>query len=112
MKTMISSLTAAGIVLALAVPAQAAEKKDIVDTAVVALAFGNSQPAVETIVAALMESPYDTGIDLDLLIEIAEYWEAVREKKNLTRGITTLLSMEVFSHQVPGGMMGQLPSQQ
>jgi len=84
---------------------------DIVDTAVVALAFGNSQPAVETIVAALMESPYDTGLDLDLLFEIAEYWEAVRKKKNLKRGITTLLSMEVFSHQVPGGMMSNLVSQ-
>ena len=84
---------------------------DIVDTAVVALAFGNSQPAVETIVAALMESPYDTGLDLDLLFEIAEYWEGVRKKKNLKRGITTLLSMEVFSHQVPGGMMSNLVSQ-
>ncbi|NTU71101.1 MAG: acetyl-CoA carboxylase biotin carboxyl carrier protein [Coriobacteriia bacterium] len=84
---------------------------DIVDTAVVALAFGNSQPAVETIVAALMESPYDTGLDLDLLFEIAEYWEAVRKKKHLKRGITTLLSMEVFSHQVPGGMMSNLVSQ-
>lgn len=83
----------------------------IVDTAVVALAFGNSQPAVETIVAALKESPYDTGIDLDLLFEIAEYWEAVREKKKLHRGITTLLSMEVYSHQVPGGMMSNLVSQ-
>ncbi len=84
---------------------------DIVDTAVVALAFGNSQPAVETIVAALQESPYDTGLDLDLLFEIAEYWEAVRERKQLKRGITTLLSMEVFSHQVPGGMMSNLVSQ-
>lgn len=84
---------------------------DIVDTAVVALAFGNSQPAVETIVAALKESPYDSGLDLDLLFEIAEYWEAVREKKHLKRGITTLLSMEVFSHQVPGGMMSNLVSQ-
>jgi oxaloacetate decarboxylase alpha subunit len=84
---------------------------DIVDTAVVALAFGNSQPAVETIVAALKESPYDTGLDLDLLFEIAEYWEAVRERKKLKRGITTLLSMEVFSHQVPGGMMSNLVSQ-
>jgi oxaloacetate decarboxylase alpha subunit len=84
---------------------------DIVDTAVVALAFGNSQPAVETIVAALMESPYDSGLDLDLLFEIAEYWEAVRKKKHLKRGITTLLSMEVFSHQVPGGMMSNLVSQ-
>jgi oxaloacetate decarboxylase alpha subunit len=84
---------------------------DIVDTAVVALAFGNSQPAVETIVAALKESPYDTGLDLDLLFEIAEYWEEVRERKHLKRGITTLLSMEVFSHQVPGGMMSNLVSQ-
>ncbi len=84
---------------------------DIVDTAVVSLAFGNSQPAVETIVAALMESPYDTGLDLELLFEIAEYWEGVRERKQLKRGITTLLSMEVFSHQVPGGMMSNLVSQ-
>jgi oxaloacetate decarboxylase (Na+ extruding) subunit alpha len=84
---------------------------EIVDTAVVALAFGNSQPAVETIVAALKESPYDTGLDLELLFEIAEYWEDVRRAKKLKRGITTLLSMEVFSHQVPGGMMSNLVSQ-
>jgi len=58
-----------------------------------------------------MESPYDTGLDLDLLFEIAEYWEGVRERKQLKRGITTLLSMEVFSHQVPGGMMSNLVSQ-
>ena len=63
------------------------------------------------IVAALKESPYDTGLDLDLLFEIAEYWEAVRSRKGLKRGVTTLLSMEVFSHQVPGGMMSNLVSQ-
>jgi oxaloacetate decarboxylase alpha subunit len=84
---------------------------EIVDTAVVALAFGNSQPAGEMIVAALQESEFDTGLDLELLFEIAHYWEGVREKKNLKRGITTLLSMEVFSHQVPGGMMSNLVSQ-
>lgn len=84
---------------------------EIIDTAVVALAFGNSQPAVETIVVALKESQYDTGLDIDLLFEIAEYWERVRAEKGLKRGITTLLSMEVFSHQVPGGMMSNLVSQ-
>ncbi len=84
---------------------------DIVDTAVVALAFGNSQPAVEMIVAALKESPYDSRLDLDLLFEIAEYWEEVRERKQLKRGVTSLLHMEVFSHQVPGGMMSNLVSQ-
>ena len=84
---------------------------EIIDTAVVAVAFGNSQPAVEMIVAALKESPYDTGIDLDLLFEIAEYWENVRRSKHLKRGVTSLLHMEVFSHQVPGGMMSNLISQ-
>lgn len=84
---------------------------DIVDTAVVALAFGNSQPAVEMIVAALKESEFDSGLDLDLLFEIAEYWEAVRERKKLKRGVTSLMHMEVFSHQVPGGMMSNLVSQ-
>jgi oxaloacetate decarboxylase alpha subunit len=84
---------------------------DIVDTAVVSLAFGNSQPAGEMIVAAFKESPYDTGIDLDLMFEIAEYWEGVRQKKGLKRGVTSLLHMEVFSHQVPGGMMSNLVSQ-
>jgi len=84
---------------------------DIIDTAVVALAFGNSQPAVEMIVAALKESPYDSGLDLDKLFEIAEYWEGVRQEKQLKRGVTSLLHMEVFSHQVPGGMMSNLISQ-
>ncbi|HSQ22655.1 MAG TPA: acetyl-CoA carboxylase biotin carboxyl carrier protein [Coriobacteriia bacterium] len=84
---------------------------DIIDTAVVALAFGNSQPAVEMIVAALKESPYDSGLDLDKLFEIAEYWERIREGKQLKRGVTSLLHMEVFSHQVPGGMMSNLISQ-
>ncbi len=83
----------------------------IIDTAVVALAFGNSQPAVEMIVAALKESEYDSGIDLDLLFEIAEYWEGVREAKKLKRGVTSLMHMEVFSHQVPGGMLSNLISQ-
>ncbi len=83
----------------------------IIDTAAVALAFGNSQPAVEMIVAALKESPYDTGLDLDLLFEIAEYWEGVREARKLKRGVTSLMHMEVFSHQVPGGMLSNLISQ-
>ncbi|MBN1192302.1 MAG: acetyl-CoA carboxylase biotin carboxyl carrier protein [Coriobacteriia bacterium] len=84
---------------------------DIIDTAVVALAFGNSQPAVEMIVAALKESQYDSGLDLDLLFEIAKYWEDIRQQKGLKRGVTSLLHMEVFSHQVPGGMMSNFISQ-
>lgn len=83
----------------------------IVDTASAPLAFGNSQPAVEMIVAALKESEYDTGLDLDLLFEISDYWEEMRIKKGFKRGISTLSHMRVYSHQVPGGMMSNLVSQ-
>ena len=81
------------------------------DTASAPLAFGNSHPAVETIVAALQESRYDTGYDLALLFEIADYWEEVRKRGHYKRGVSSLTHMKVYSHQVPGGMMSNLVSQ-
>ncbi|MDO4851723.1 MAG: acetyl-CoA carboxylase biotin carboxyl carrier protein [Actinomycetota bacterium] len=83
----------------------------IVDTASAPLAFGNSQPAVEMLVAALKESGYDTGLNLDLLFEISEYWERVRQRGHYRRGVSSLIHMKVYSHQVPGGMMSNLVSQ-
>lgn len=83
----------------------------IVDTASTPLAFGNSHPAVEMIVAALRESGYDTGLDLDLLFEISEYWEKVRQRGHYKRGVSSLVQMKVYSHQIPGGMMSNLVSQ-
>ncbi|MBQ9955881.1 MAG: acetyl-CoA carboxylase biotin carboxyl carrier protein [Eggerthellaceae bacterium] len=83
----------------------------IADTAHAPLAFGNSHPAVEMIVAAFQESRYDTGLDLDLLFEISEYWEQVRQRGHYKRGHSSLMHMKVYSHQVPGGMMSNLVSQ-
>lgn len=84
---------------------------DIIDTATVPLAFGNSQPATEMIVAAFKDSPYDSKLDLDSLYEIAEYFETIREKRGFQRGVTSIEHMKVFSHQVPGGMISNLFSQ-
>ena len=56
---------------------------DIVDTATVPLAFGASNPATEMVVSALTGTPYDTGLDLDKLFEIAKYWEEVRIARRL-----------------------------
>lgn len=83
----------------------------IADTAHAPLAFGNSHPAVEMIAAALRESSYDTGLDLDLLFEISEYWETVRKRGHYKRGVSSLIHMQVYSHQVPGGMMSNLVAQ-
>ncbi len=83
----------------------------IADTAHAPLAFGNSHPAVEMIAAAFQESRYDTGLDLDLLFEISEYWEEMRKRGHYKRGVSSLTHMKVYSHQVPGGMMSNLVSQ-
>ena len=82
----------------------------VADTAHAPLAFGNSHPAVEMIVAALKESRYDTDLDLDLLFEISEYWEEMRKRGHYKRGVSSLIHMQVYSHQVPGGMMSNLIS--
>ncbi len=84
---------------------------DVVDTATVPLAFGASQPATEMLVTALKGTPYDTELDLDLLFEMAEYFEGVRETGGFERGVTSLTHMRVYSHQVPGGMISNLISQ-
>lgn len=84
---------------------------DIIDTATVPLAFGASQPATEMVVSALSGTPYDTELELDDLFEIAKYFEGVRERGGHKRGVTSLTHMQVYSHQVPGGMISNLESQ-
>ncbi|PRX26907.1 oxaloacetate decarboxylase alpha subunit [Orenia metallireducens] len=84
---------------------------DIVDTATASLAFGSSQPPVETMAAILRETDYDTDLNLDLLFEIDSYWERVRRQKGFPRGVTRITDMQTFSHQVPGGMISNLVSQ-
>jgi oxaloacetate decarboxylase alpha subunit len=84
---------------------------DVIDTASVPLAFGASQPPVETVVRAFQESDYDTGLDLRHLFGIAKYFEALRKSRGFDRGVTRITDMRVFEHQVPGGMISNLVSQ-
>ncbi|NLE22635.1 MAG: acetyl-CoA carboxylase biotin carboxyl carrier protein, partial [Actinobacteria bacterium] len=84
---------------------------DVIDSATVPLAFGNSQPATEMVVSALTGSPYDSGLDLEKLFDMAKYFEKVRQEGGWDRGVTSLTHMQVYSHQVPGGMISNLESQ-
>jgi len=84
---------------------------DIIDTASVPMAFGSSQPPVETIVRALQGSEWETGLDLHELFEIANHFEKTRKHKGFERGVTRISDMKVFEHQVPGGMISNLVSQ-
>jgi pyruvate carboxylase subunit B len=88
---------------------------DIIDTAFSPLAWGTSQPPVETVVAALKNTPYDPGFDMRLLVEIAEYFKGLREKYydplRLIDPIAERVDPSILIHQIPGGMFSNLISQ-
>jgi oxaloacetate decarboxylase alpha subunit len=84
---------------------------DVFDACSGPLAFGSSQPPVETLVRALQRTKWDTGLDIPLLFEISNYWEELRRKRGYERGVTRITDMKVFDHQVPGGMITNLVSQ-
>ncbi|MDD3888513.1 MAG: acetyl-CoA carboxylase biotin carboxyl carrier protein [Syntrophomonadaceae bacterium] len=84
---------------------------DIIDTASVPMAFGSSQPPVETVVRALQGTEWDTELELHKLFNIATHFERIRKHKGFGRGVTRISDMKVFEHQVPGGMISNLYSQ-
>ena len=88
---------------------------DIIDTAFSPLAWGTSQPPVETVVAAFKDTPYDPGFDMELLIEISEYFRGLREKYydpiHLIDPMAERVDTSILIHQIPGGMFSNLISQ-
>src|SRR5690606_19911339 len=82
-----------------------------IDTAISAFAFGTSHPATESQVAALRGTQWDTGLDLRLLSEIADYFREVRKKYHQFESEFTREDVSVQINQVPGGMMSNLANQ-
>jgi pyruvate/oxaloacetate carboxyltransferase len=83
---------------------------DVIDTANAALSMGASQPATDSMVAALQGTAYDTGLDLKLLAEVSEYFHGISCGYDIPReamGVDT----NVLSYQIPGGMISNLSSQ-
>ena len=87
---------------------------DYVDCALSPLAMGTSQPPTEPLVATLQGTEYDTGMKLDVLTEIADYFKPLREKY-LESGLlsTKVMGVDIntLKYQVPGGMLSNLVSQ-
>ncbi|MDR0911003.1 MAG: sodium-extruding oxaloacetate decarboxylase subunit alpha [Methanobrevibacter sp.] len=85
---------------------------DILDCAISPLSWGTSQPPTESIVAALENTPYDTGLDLKQLNHIKKYFEKIREKySGLLDPIAEKVDTDVLVYQIPGGMLSNLVSQ-
>ena len=87
---------------------------DVIDCAISPFALGTSQPATEVMVKAFEGTEYDTGLDQNLLAEIAAYFRPIRDKY-LKNGILNPVNLGVdvntLLYQVPGGMLSNLTSQ-
>jgi pyruvate carboxylase subunit B len=83
----------------------------IIDTAISSLAGGTSQPPTESMVAALRDTPYDTGLDLALLDEIADHFREVRKKYKQFESEHTSINTKILVSQIPGGMISNLANQ-
>ena len=85
---------------------------DILDTALGPFSGGTSQPPTESIVAAFKGTEFDTGLDLESLAGLSEHFVRLREKyKGLFDPIAERPDINVFLHQIPGGMLSNLLSQ-
>ena len=87
---------------------------DIIDTAMSPFALGTSQPATEVMVETFRGTPYDTGLDQNLLAEIAEYFRPMREEalaSGLMHSKVLGVNIKTLMYQVPGGMLSNLVSQ-
>jgi len=87
---------------------------DIIDTAISPLSGGTSQPATESIVRSLEGTERETGFDLNLLREIAEYFKPIRAKylKEGTLNPQALMTEpSIVEYQLPGGMLSNLLAQ-
>ncbi|HPO05182.1 MAG TPA: pyruvate carboxylase subunit B, partial [Bacillota bacterium] len=87
---------------------------DIIDTAISPFGEGTSQPSTESIVKAFAGTEWNTGMDMDALNEIAEYFRPIREKY-IAEGLLDpkLMGVDIntLKYQVPGGMLSNLVSQ-
>ena len=84
---------------------------DGIDTAISTMAGGTSQPATETMSYTLGQFGYESGLDMDSLKEIADYFKPIR-KKFLDNGTLNPevmgIKADILKYQVPGGMLSNM----
>ena len=87
---------------------------DIIDTAMSPLAMGTSQPATEVMVETFKGTEFDTGLDQNLLAEIANYFRPYQEEclaNGLLNPKVMGVDIKTLLYQVPGGMLSNMVSQ-
>ncbi|MEX0943564.1 MAG: sodium-extruding oxaloacetate decarboxylase subunit alpha [Pseudomonadales bacterium] len=84
---------------------------DNVDTAISSMSMTYGHSPTETLVAILRDTDRDTGLDIELLEEIAAYFRKVRKKYARFEGSLRGIDSRILVAQVPGGMLTNLENQ-
>ncbi|MET4061326.1 pyruvate carboxylase [Arthrobacter sp. UYP6] len=84
---------------------------DAVDVATASLAGTTSQPSASSLVAALVNTDRDTGLDLDGVSAMEPYWEAVRRVYAPFESGLAGPTGRVYQHEIPGGQLSNLRQQ-
>ncbi|MEX5727061.1 pyruvate carboxylase [Rhodovulum iodosum] len=84
---------------------------DAVDAAMDAFSGGTSQPCLGSIVEALRNTPRETGIDIEAVREISDYWGQVRSQYTAFESGMQVPASEVYLHEMPGGQFTNLKAQ-
>jgi oxaloacetate decarboxylase (Na+ extruding) subunit alpha len=84
---------------------------DNIDTAVSSMSMTYGHSPTETLVAMLEGTDRDTGLDINLIEEIATYFREVRKKYAKFEGSLRGVDSRILIAQVPGGMLTNLEGQ-
>lgn len=84
---------------------------DRVDTAISSMSMTYGHSSTESVVAALAGTDRDTGLDINLLEEIAAYFREVRKKYAKFEGSLRGTDSRILVAQVPGGMLTNMENQ-
>ncbi|MCF7981859.1 MAG: sodium-extruding oxaloacetate decarboxylase subunit alpha [Pseudomonadales bacterium] len=84
---------------------------DNVDTAISSMSMTYGHSSTESVVAIFEGTDRDTGLDINLLEEIAAYFREVRKKYSKFEGSLRGTDSRILVAQVPGGMLTNMESQ-
>ena len=84
---------------------------DNVDTAISSLSMTYGHSPTESVVAIFQGTERDTGLNLELLEQVAAYFREVRKKYAKFEGTLKGVDSRILVAQVPGGMLTNMESQ-
>lgn len=84
---------------------------DNVDTAISSMSMTYGHSPTESLVAILQGTERDTGLDIELLEQIAAYFREVRKKYAQFEGSLRGVDSRILVAQVPGGMLTNMENQ-